>query len=289
MPASQDDVWLSAGSAAYYEALKNDDAEKRIERFRAGYRSASLAENNELHRYQQVAYKGALILEALRKEMGDDAFFAFMKSFFAANTTKAVSAAEFRKAAGSKEDALFAKWLTADGLPDDAGGPVYVGADMHPMANRISHAILVYGTEQEAGANRYAAEQIQKHLLDWFEQSVPVRKDFEVDDNELQAHEVIFVGRPETNSALAAWQAKIGLKYDAAVFSVEGKEHASENDALIWTAANPLDRKHMVLVMAGNSPLETVRLAGQPAPPEQFAVYKSGKEISSGFTKTESK
>lgn len=110
-----------------------------------------------------------------------------------------------------------------------------------------------------------------------------------MDDNELQAHEVIFVGRPETNSALAAWQAKIGLKYDAAVFSVEGKEHASENDALIWTAANPLDRKHMVLVMAGNSPLETVRLAGQPAPPEQFAVYRSGKEVSSGFTKTDSK
>jgi hypothetical protein len=283
LPASPDDTLLSAGSAAYYEALEKEDYEKRIERFRAGYRSASLADNNELHRYEQMTYKGALLLEALRKDMGDDAFFAMMKNFFAANTTKAVSVADFRKAAGSKEDALFTRWLNTDGLPDDTGGPIYVGADLHRMATRISHAVLVYGTEQEPGANRYAAEQIQKHLLDWYEQSAPIRKDFEVSDAELRAHEVIFVGRPETNSALAAWQTKIGLKYDAAVFAAGGKEHASENDALLWAAANPLDRKHMVLVVAGNSPLETVRVAAQAPQPVQFVVYSAGKELESGF------
>lgn len=285
LPASPDDTWLSAGTAAYYDALKNDDYEKRIERFRAGYRAASLADNNELHRYEQTTYKGALLLEAMRKDMGDDPFFAMMKNFFAANTTKAVSTADFRKAAGPKEEALITKWLNADGLPDDAGGPVYVGADMHWMANRISHAMLVYGTEREAGANRYAAEQIQKHMLDWYEQSVPIRKDFEVSEAELRTHEVIFVGRPETNSALAAWQTKIGLKYDAGVFSVEGKEHASESEALMWVAANPMDRKHLVMVMAGNSPLETVRLAAQAPQSEQFVVYRAGKEVSSGFDK----
>jgi len=283
LPASEDDTWLSAGSAAYYEALKNEDYEKRVDRFRAGYRAASLAGHNERDRFEQTAYKGALMLDALRKDMGDDAFFALMKSFFATNTTKAVSAADFRRAAGPKEDPLFAKWLNSDGLPNDSGGPIYVANDIHPMANRISHALLVYGTEKEAGANRYAAEQIQKYLLDWFEQSVPIRKDFEVADQDLQSHEVIFVGRPETNSALAAWQGKIGLKYDAAVFNVDGRNYASANDALMWASANPLDHKHMVLVMAGNSPLETVRLAAQPPQPEQFAVYSADQEVRSGF------
>ena len=283
LPASPEDTWLSAGSAAYYQALIHEDYEKRIERFRSGFRAASLADNNELHRYEQSTYKGALLLDALRRDMGDDRFFAFMKDFFAANTTKSVSGAEFRKAIGPKQDALFSKWLNADALPDDRGGPIYVGADMHWMSSRISRAVLVYGTQGEAGANRYAAERIQKHMLDWYEQSVPVWKDFEVSDAELRDHEVIFVGRPETNSALAAWQKKLGLEYDGAVFTVAKEDHGSERDALVWAAANPLDQKHMVLVIAGNSPVETVRMAEQAPEPVQFVVYRAGKEVSSGF------
>ncbi len=285
LPESADDTWLSSGSAAYYQALKDEEYEKRIARFRAGYRAASAADSNELHRYELATYKGALLLDALRKDMGDDPFLAFMKDFFAANTTKPVAAATFRKAAGPKEEALFAKWLSADGVPGDTGGPVYVGSDFHGLARRLSNTVLVYGTTTEAGANRYAAEQIQKRLLDMFEDSVAIRKDFEVTGNDLKGNDVIFVGRPETNSALAAWQGKIGLKYDGAVFHVDSKDHASENEALAWAAANPEDRKHMVLVLAGNSPLETVRLASQRFQPEQYVVYNAGKDTSSGFEK----
>jgi hypothetical protein len=46
-----------------------------------------------------------------------------------------------------------------------------------------------------------------------------------------------------------------------------------------------MDRKHLVMVMAGNSPLETVRLAAQAPQSEQFVVYRAGKEVSSGFDK----
>jgi hypothetical protein len=283
LPASPDDTLLSAGSAAYYNALKHDDYEKRIERFEAGYRAASRADNNEIHRFEAATFKGALMFDALRKDMGDDSFFALMTRFFADNTTKPVSLADFRRAAGPKEDSLIGKWLASDGIPDAQAGPVYVGSDIHPLAQRISRALIVYGTEKEAGANRYAAEQIQKRLLDWYEQSIPVKKDFEVSESDLRTHELIFVGRPETNSALAALQPGIGLNYDRATFTAGGKVHASENDALSWAAANPFDAKHMVLVVAGNSPLETVRLAAQAPGPVQFAIYSGGKEIQSGF------
>ena len=127
LPASPDDTLLSAGTAAYYTALDHDDYENRIERFRAGYRAAALSDHNELHRYEEATYKGALMLEALRKDMGDDKFFALMKQFFAANTTKAVSLSDFRHAAGPKEEALLTKWLDSEGLPDNSAGPVYVG------------------------------------------------------------------------------------------------------------------------------------------------------------------
>ena len=76
---------------------------------------------------------------------------------------------------------------------------------------RLASALLVYGTMADAGANRYAAEQLQKKYLDRYESAVPIRKDFEVTDEELRTHDVIFVGRPETNQALARWQTEIGL------------------------------------------------------------------------------
>ena len=283
LPQSPDDEWLVAGSAAYWHALKDNDPEKILERFRAGLRRTKLGVKNDIERHQAATYKGALLLDALRKDLGDDPFFALMKTFFAANTTKPVSVAQFRQAVGAKGDALIKKWLDAEGVPGDTGSTVYVGADLHWGSPRLGRAVLVYGTEREAGANRYAAEQIQKRLLDWYEKEIPIRKDFEVNDAQLAGREVIFVGRPETNSALAAWQKQMGLKYDGAVFSVEGKYHASEYEGLAWAAANPLDGKHMVLVMAGNSPLETVRLAAQPPGPTQYVIFENDKETKSGF------
>jgi hypothetical protein len=108
-------------------------------------------------------------------------------------------------------------------------------------------------------------------------------KDFELSDADMRSHELIFVGRPDTNSALAVCQSQIGLKYDGASFSVSGKDYASESDSVFWAAANPFDAKHMILVVAGNSPLETVRLAAAAPQPRQFVVYSAGKEIESGF------
>lgn len=286
LPSTPEDTWLSAGSAEYYRALKHGDVEQRIERCRAAVRAESLSDHNEVDRFELASNKGALLLDALRKDMGDDAFFALMKDFFAANTTKAVSAAQFQKAGGEKESALFERWLGVEGIPGDGGGQIYVGSDIDEMSYRVEHAMLVYGTEAEAGANRYAAERIQLHLLERYEQSVPVRKDFEVSEEDLRDREVIFVGRPETNSALAAWQDKLNLKYAGAVFTIDAKEYGSEGDALMWAAANPLDAKHMVLVLAGNSPLETVRLAEVPPGPTQFAIGHAGTQTAAGFEKT---
>ena len=39
--------------------------------------------------------KGVLLLDALRRAMGDDAFYAKMRDFFEKNTTKTVHASDF--------------------------------------------------------------------------------------------------------------------------------------------------------------------------------------------------
>jgi hypothetical protein len=289
LPASDADVWLTAGSAEYYDVLNSDDVDDRLNQNRARYRSVALAHEQPLGRvtsstksadwYTLAEAKGALLFDALRREMGDDAFYSLMRNFFDKNTTKTVHASDFLAAAA--RPAFFAKWLDGIGLPDTPDGPSYM-ANM--FRRRLASAIIVYGTQAEAGANRYAAEQWQKQFLDSFESAVPVKKDFEVTDDDLEDRDVLFVGRPETNSALAAWHSLIGLDYDGVVFRIAGKEHASETEGLLWTAINPQEHTHMVLVAAGNSPLSTVLTTRRGLGQFQYEVVKSGQSAESGFS-----
>lgn len=294
LPAGDGDLWLSEGSAAYYRALKADDLEKDLEAQRVAYRSAALEGDRPLSQLvtdtrsmvwsRLAGNKGSLLLDALRREMGDAKFFPAMESFFAANTTRKVTTAEFRaamaKASEKPLDSLFTAWLDQTGLPGDTGGSAYLTASLR---GRLANTVLVYGTVMDAGSNRHAAEEVQKRLLDAYESAVPVRKDFEVGDEELRDRDVIFVGRPESNSALNAWRERLGLDYNEAVFRVGGVEYASEGDALVLAAANPLSPKRMVLVLAGNSALETVRLAAVHAGAYSWAVYHDGAEKKTGF------
>ena len=225
------------------------------------------------------------MFDALRRELGDDKFFALMKDFFAANTTKRVSTDAFiaaaDKAAGKSLAGFFRSWLDGPGDAAGAALPVYM-AGMLPR--RLSSTLIVYGTVLEAGSNRYAAEQLQNKFLDWFESEVGVRKDFEVTDEELKTHDLVFVGRPETNTALAAWKDRLALKYDGAAFQAKAGTHGGGTEALVLAAANPLDPKRMVVVIAGNSALETVRVSeAMPFNLSEYAVWLEGRSTESGF------
>jgi hypothetical protein len=269
LPASNADDWFTAGSAAYYRDLQSDDLAKAMAAHWAAYRSANIAEPNAMNKFSSETHRGALVLDQMRRELGDDRFFKLMSDFFGSHTTQSVTGQDFLNAAG----------VTAT-LPQDPGGTVYLASDIF---KHLSTAMIVYGTVTDAGANRYAAEQLQKHCLDQFESAVPVRKDFEVSEDDLRSHDVIFVGRAETNSALAAWKGKLGLESEGGQFRIAGKEHASETEALAFAASNPLDRHHMVLVLAGNNALETVHMAGASLNRTEYSVYDSAKETSSGF------
>jgi hypothetical protein len=109
--------------------------------------------------------------------------------------------------------------------------------------------------------------------------SVAIRKDFEVSDDELKDRDVIFIGRPETNSALAQWAAKLGLHYNAAAFKMNDHIYASERNSLVMAATNPLDPAHMVLILAGNDPLRTVEALKADNSQTPYVVLEDGKPI----------
>ncbi len=290
LPVSDADIWLTAGAEAYYEDLGSKDFEEALEARRTLYRGAAATSDAPLSSiavtttssqwFRLAEHKGALLLDALRREMTDEKFFPAMEAFFSANTTKKVTAAAFgqamEQAGGKPLQPFFRRWLNATGLPGDPGGPRYAVMN---LAARLSNAVLVYGTVVDAGANRYTAEQVRRAFLNWHEDAIPILRDFEVTAEGLRDREVIFIGRPESNSALAAWTDQIGLHYDDAVFEIGGTTYASEGDALIFAAANPLDPKHMVIVMAGNSALETTRLAATSPGSFPYAVFREGTRV----------
>ncbi len=270
LPASAADTWLSAGSAAYYADLESGDFDKAMAAHWAGYRAAKMAEpRTEIDRFQMEKHRGAILLDSLRRGMGDERFSDFMMRYFAANTTKAVSAQAFLDEAG-----------TTATMPEDKGGPVYLARD---FGDRLKNALIVYGTVTEASANRYAAEQLQKHFLERYEDAVLVRKDFEVSDAELRERDVVFVGRPETNSALAGMRHRLDLNWEAGSFRLNGTDHAGETEGLVLAASNPMDERKMILVIAGNSPIETVRLVGARTGRVEYAVFDGEKSGESGF------
>jgi hypothetical protein len=270
LPATDADVWLASGSSAYYDDLDSKDLRNAVTAHWAEYRALSaLSDPSPKQRFELETEKGALFLDGLRKKLGDDRFFKLMTDFLAAHTTQKVSAQSFLDAAGVRFS-----------LPADKGSAMYVASDIR---ERLGSALLVYGTLADAGANRYAAERLQKEFFASLEHAVPIRKDFEVSDEELRTHDVVFVGRAESNLALARWQPKIGLDSYGGLFRLSGQAYASETEGLVFAAANPEDTNHMVVILAGNSALQTVLLTKANWNDTQYSIFDSGNVTASGF------
>ena len=274
MPASDADTWLVAGSAEYYKLLQSEDFNEAMNAQRATWRSLQAGALTPLDHYRCERARGVLFLDSLRVSMGDDAFFKLMGDYFAANATKTVSAQSFLQKAGLTRVSAH---LDAVNPPE---GPAHLVNDIW---RRLPSAVIVYGTVRDAGANRYAAEQMQRRFLDGYESEIPVYKDFEVSDETLRHRDVVFVGRPEANSALAHWSSQLRLDFEASTFKVDGDVHASEREALIIAAENPLDQTRMVLIFAGNDALSTVKAQDVELTAHQYIVFRDGDRPVRGF------
>jgi Phospholipase B len=274
LPASDADTWFVAGSAQYRRILASKDVKEALNAERTIWRGLELSPDTPANHFRREQTRGVLFLDSLRVRMGDDAFLRLMSDYFSANTTKTVTAQSFLDQAGLANAGAQLKAI------DPPAGPAYLTSDIW---RRLASAVIVYGTLRDAGANRYAAEQLQKRFLERYQNQVPVYKDFEVSDELLRHRDVVFVGRPEANSTLALWSAKIHLDYEGAAFKIDGDNHASEREALILAAENPLDPAHMVLVVAGNDALSTVKAESAEFSADEYVIFRDGGGTTKGF------
>ncbi len=269
LPASDADTWFVAGSAAYYQALESDDVEKAVAARQAIYRGLKLSPENEINRHRLEETKGFLFLDGLRRKMGEGPFLKLMTEYFADHAGQTVTAQSFLDKAGTSFE-----------FAEPGEGPAYLASD---IGRRLATAAIVYGTVREAGANRYAAEQLQNRFFDQYESRVEIYKDFEATPELLEHKDVVFVGRPEANSALARWAQRLGLDFAGASFKLDSAVYASEREALVLAAKNPLDPTHMVLVIAGNDALRTVKAAEAGVGGAEYMVLDDGNAPRTGF------
>jgi aminopeptidase N len=149
--------WISEGFAQYFAALyadsyRGDDVfEGILRRMRRwaisesdqgpvylGYRVGHI--KNVGRAFRAVVYnKGAMVLHMLRQMVGDDAFFAGIRRFYAASRFRKVGTEEFRRAmeaeSGQPLERFFERWIYNASLPriafssrveQAASGPVAV-------------------------------------------------------------------------------------------------------------------------------------------------------------------
>jgi aminopeptidase N len=129
------DVWLSEGFATYSDWLWDEHngettAQQRFDTSYARDAGASFWQNTVFdpgvenqYQSQTVYTRGAMTLHALRRKIGDDAFFrtlkAYVKTFSGsvASTQDFISIAE--RESGSRLDRFFDVWLYQEGKPAD--------------------------------------------------------------------------------------------------------------------------------------------------------------------------
>ena len=124
------DIWLHEGFAAYFMALWVENKfgagayNGVIRQNYAADKSLTAPGNPELSKLfdTSVYFRGALVLYALRKEVGDDTFFAILRQFHSDNAYGHVTTADFialAEALSKRDlDELFDAWLYGDTMPD---------------------------------------------------------------------------------------------------------------------------------------------------------------------------
>lgn len=121
------DIWLNEGFACYAEWLWSEasggpsaDALARRQHARLTQLPQDLVLSDpgpDLMFDDRVYKRGALTLHALRRALGDAAFFDLLRGWAGAHRHALVTTADFRRHVGPAADALLTAWLDAPALP----------------------------------------------------------------------------------------------------------------------------------------------------------------------------
>ena len=132
------------------------------------------------------------------------------------------------------------------------------------MDDELEHALIVYGTQDEAVGNHEAAKLLQTALRRR-EHNVqpPIRADREVTEDELRGHHLLLVGRPTTNAVRQRLAAQWPVDFGPRSFTVRGQTYTHPESAVLAAGDNPLNPRYSAVLVAGLGSLGTYQTVGK--------------------------
>jgi hypothetical protein len=145
------------------------------------------------------------------------------------------------------------------GLTAKANGGAF---SISSFNSELDRTLIVYGTGEEAAANREAAETLQKTIVTSFwNLTVPIRNDREVTEQELKSHHLLLIGRPDCNAIVEKYRDKLPVQFGSRSFVARGESYANAGSAVIAAAENPANVRYSIVVVAGLDAASTLKAA----------------------------
>jgi hypothetical protein len=118
----------------------------------------------------------------------------------------------------------------------------------------LDHTLIVYGTAGETAANREAAESLQRGIIERHSNyTVPMKPDRDVTDDDLRAHHLLLIGRPDSNTVVERFRSAFPITFGSRSFTVRNERYAHAGSAVIAAGVNPLNARYSIVVFAGLS------------------------------------
>jgi hypothetical protein len=145
------------------------------------------------------------------------------------------------------------------GATAKANGGIY---SLLSFYDELEHTLIVYGTADEAATNREAAEALQHGIMQRHSNhSVPIKKDTEVSENDLQSNHLLLIGRPDSNPLVKRFASALPITFGTRSFSVRNETYAHAGSAVCAAAENPSNPRYSIVIVAGLSPESTLNAA----------------------------
>jgi hypothetical protein len=278
LPKTDADTWLAAGFAEYERivaleialqkesdgkltAADRDRLALALNAYRVRYNVAqrrlfdgSLSQAGD-EGYWMAVGMGMQVLHELRQTIGTEKFCDLMDSFGRANAGKEVTARAFEE--------HVTKMTGKDGkniLGGKALKPSAAAYAIQVFEDERDRALIVYGTRDEEAGNRSTAEALQNTIrTHWSNQTIPVKADRDVTDEELRNRHLLLIGRPDTNRIVERFGDAFPVTFGWRSFTIRGDTYAHAGSAVLAAAANPLNARYSAVVLAGLSAEATTR------------------------------
>jgi len=145
-------------------------------------------------------------------------------------------------------------------------------------------AKIIYGTAGQIEANHTLALRFSTALADRFtEDLIPVIKDSEMPEEDLNNSDLIIIGSSDDNSLLKKISEELRLKIGKNNFEWNNKLYNSPDDGLFCAFPNPYNPEKVIYLFVSNSALQLYQMTKIINSMPQWALYKDDKIIEKGY------